>query len=215
MFTGIIEEIGKVKSVQNNSNSFVITIECNKVLEDTNIGDSISVNGVCLTVITMGNNFFSADISYETLNKSSLKYLKNGDVVNLERALTLTSRLGGHLVLGHVDGLGVIKGIRKMGESYILSVSYPTKLDKYIAEKGSVTVDGISLTVASQREYTFNVAVIPHTFEFTALKYKTTGDYVNIEVDVLARYLEKLLKNEEKTSKLYENLKYLEGLEDF
>ncbi|KAA0259316.1 riboflavin synthase [Deferribacter autotrophicus] len=215
MFTGIVEEIGKVKGVQNKGNSSVLTIECNKVLENTNIGDSISVNGVCLTVATMGNNFFSADVSYETLNKSSLKYLKNGDVVNLERALTLTTRLGGHLVLGHVDGIGVIKGLRRIGESYILTVSYPEHLDRYIAEKGSVSVDGISLTVAEEKSYTFDVAVIPHTFESTALKYKKVGDYVNLEVDVIARYLEKLLKKEEKTSKLYENVQYLKGLEDF
>ena len=202
MFTGIVEEVGKIDFLRSRGKSAHIRINCKKVLEGSNIGDSIAVNGICLTAITLGSNFFEANISYETLERSSLKTIQSGFIVNLERALTLTTRLGGHLVQGHVDCIGTVANITKQSESYVLKINYPSEIDKYIVEKGSVTIDGISLTVAKNLNYSFEVAVIPHTFENTNLKYKTTGAVINLEVDQIARYIEKLLKSESKNTKL-------------
>jgi riboflavin synthase len=199
MFTGIIEETGKIDSISIKGNSAVIRIKCSKVLEDSKIGDSIAVNGVCLTATAISSNTFSADISYETIKRTSLANAVAGTKVNLERAMTLTSRLGGHLVSGHVDCLGTIDSITPKGESYVLRVRFPSELNKYVAEKGSITIDGISLTIASISGQTFDVAVIPHTFKETVLADKRKGDKVNLEADVIARYLERLMKNEGKS----------------
>lgn len=216
MFTGIVEETGKVVFFQKKSDFAKIKIKCDTVLEKTQIGDSIAVNGVCLTVVDLDEDSFSADISYETIERSTFKYCTTGWTVNLERALTLEKRLGGHLVQGHVDGIGKIVKIMEYKDAYKLQVLYPSELDKYIAVKGSITIDGISLTVASEiAANTIEVAVIPHTFVVTNLKDKKSGDYVNIEVDVIARYLEKLLKKEKDTSKLYEDIQNLMSLEDY
>ncbi|UOD34340.1 riboflavin synthase [Deferribacteraceae bacterium V6Fe1] len=193
MFTGIIEELGKIKNLSIKGKDASICIEAHKVIEDTKIGDSIAVNGVCLTVVKLDKNIFWADLSFETLNKSSLKNLKPSNFVNLERALTLNTRLGGHLVSGHVDCVGKIAGIDRKGDSYELKVSYSKDIDRFIAIKGSVTLDGISLTVSDIKNNTLSVAVIPHTFENTNLKFKRAGDLINLEVDVIARYLEKLM----------------------
>lgn len=199
MFTGIIEETGKIDSISIKGSSAVIRIKCAKVLEDAKIGDSIAVNGVCLTATALSTDSFTADISYETLKRTSLAAAAAGTKVNLERALTLTSRLGGHIVSGHVDCLGTIDSVTPKGESYVLRIRFPSELDKYVAEKGSITIDGISLTVASVNGQTFDVAVIPHTFKETVLADKRKGDKVNLEADVIARYLEKLMKKEGKS----------------
>lgn len=204
MFTGIIEELGKVISVSKIDKSMKLKVGCHKVTDNILIGDSVAVNGVCLTVTAFGSDYFEADISYETIDVTSLKNVKSGSYVNLERALTLSSRLGGHIVQGHVDGLGKILSITKYGSSYILKISYPSEISNYIVQKCSIAVDGISLTVAKMDSNSFEVAVIPHTFENTVLKYKNSGDTVNLESDILSRYVEKMLKNENKDNRLKE-----------
>lgn len=202
MFTGIIEETGRVINIIKNSNSAKLKINCAKVLENISLGDSVAVNGVCLTAVNFGVDFFEADISYETLLKSSLKNISTGAVLNLERALTLSSRLGGHLVQGHVEATGILKNIIKYGEFYKVFIEYPNELDKYIVEKGSIAIDGISLTVINVVNNTFEVAVIPHTFENTNLKYRKNGDIINLETDIIARYVEKMILIENKDEKL-------------
>lgn len=189
MFTGIVEEIGIVKSVQSK----VITIEANKIFDDLHLGDSVAVNGTCLTVSSFDNKIFNADVTQETLNRTNLGSLKNGSRVNLERAMTLSGRFGGHIVSGHIDGVGSIKSMKKNDNAIILTIEVPRQLMKYIVEKGSVAVDGISLTVASLTDNTFSIAVIPHTLKETVLYYKKEGDKVNIENDVIGKYVERLL----------------------
>ena len=189
MFTGIVEEIGIVKSVQSK----VITIEANKIFDDLHLGDSVAVNGTCLTVSSFDNKIFNADVTQETLNRTNLGSLKNGSRVNLERAMTLSGRFGGHIVSGHIDGVGSIKSMKKDDNAIILTIEVPRQLMKYIVEKGSVAVDGISLTVASLTDNTFSIAVIPHTLKETVLYYKKEDDKVNIENDVIGKYVERLL----------------------
>lgn len=193
MFTGIIEELGTVKRVQNGRDSSVLTIGARQVLQDTKIGDSISTNGVCLTVTDMGSDYFMADVMAETLRRSSLGQLKVGSTVNLERALTLSSRLGGHLVSGHIDGTGKIVKFQPEDTAVWITVSAPSSLLRYIVEKGSIAIDGVSLTVASVTEQGFSVSIIPHTGAETILLQKKTGDMVNLECDMIAKYAEKLL----------------------
>jgi riboflavin synthase len=203
MFTGIIEEIGIVKSVKSK----VITIEANKIFDDLKLGDSIAVNGTCLTISSFSNKIFNADITTETLSRTNLGDLKSGFKVNLERALTLNGRLGGHIVSGHVDGVGIIKNISKDSEDIELVIECSANLMKYIIEKGSVAVDGISLTVAKvdNNKNSFSVAIIPHTLKETVLYYKKAGDKVNIENDIIGKYVEKFLTfnnyNNEKNNK--------------
>lgn len=191
MFTGIIEEIGIVKSVKSK----VITIEANKIFDDLKLGDSVAVNGTCLTISSFSNKIFNADITTETLSRTNLGDLKSGFKVNLERALTLNGRLGGHIVSGHIDGVGIIKNISKSENDIILKIEVSANLMKYIIEKGSVAVDGISLTVAKvdSNKNNFSVAIIPHTLKETVLYYKKAGDKVNIENDIIGKYVEKLL----------------------
>lgn len=193
MFTGIIEEMGIVKSIKSK----VITIEANKIFDDLKLGDSIAVNGTCLTVSSFEGKaspkIFNADITSETLSRTNLGDLKSGFKVNLERALTLNGRLGGHIVSGHIDGVGIIKNISKNAEDIELTIEVPPNLMKYIIEKGSVAVDGISLTVAKVNKNYFSVAIIPHTLKETILYYKKAGDKVNIENDIIGKYVEKLL----------------------
>lgn len=191
MFTGIIEEIGIVKSVKSK----VITIEANKIFDDLKLGDSVAVNGTCLTISNFSNKIFNADITTETLSRTNLGDLKSGFKVNLERALTLNGRLGGHIVSGHIDGVGIIKNISKSENDIILKIEVSANLMKYIIEKGSVAVDGISLTVAKvdSNKNNFSVAIIPHTLKETVLYYKKAGDKVNIENDIIGKYVEKLL----------------------
>jgi len=215
MFTGIVEEVGRIASIDRKGNFAVLKIKCSKVLEGAQVGDSIAVNGVCLTATSIASDTFSADISYETIKKSTFADISNSSEVNLERALTLTSRLGGHLVSGHVDAVGVVEKFTQKDSAYILTIRYPKNIDRYIVDKGSICVDGISLTTAKCEEGTFEIAVIPHTYEGTSLKGKRHGAKVNLEVDMIARYLEKLLKSSEKTSTLESSLMGLLNQEDY
>ena len=196
MFTGIIEETGRVKTVTNNK----ITISAKVVLAETKLGDSISVNGVCLTVTNIGNDYFEADVSPETMRVTALNELKTGSSVNLERAVQVGSRLGGQIVSGHVDGVGTGKFVRKNGDFYNIGIELPSELTKYVAKKGSIAVNGISLTVADIEKNDVTIAVIPHTFENTNLKDLKAGDFVNIETDILAKYVEKFLSTDNNKS---------------
>ncbi len=193
MFTGIIEEIGTIKEFRQDGGNALVTVGCKKVLEDTKIGDSIAIDGICQTVISIDKTSFSAQISSETLSVTTFSKFKTGQNVNLERALTLNSRLGGHIVSGHVDGLGKVKNIQKLSDFYNLKFELDKDLAKYIAKKGSVTINGVSLTIADTTSNEFSVAIIPHTFENTDLHKLKSGDFVNIEVDILAKYVEKFL----------------------
>ena len=194
MFTGIIEETGLIQSIKKGSRSCVLTIGCSTVLENTKIGDSIAVNGVCLTVTTLGTSYFTADAMPETLNRSSLGELGPGSTVNLERAMAANGRFGGHIVSGHIDGTGRITEIVRDDNAVWYTVSAGVEILRYIVEKGSITIDGISLTVASVDEKAFKVSIIPHTQKVTALHEKKTGSVVNLECDIIGKYVEKLLQ---------------------
>ncbi|WP_110952973.1 riboflavin synthase [Anaerosinus massiliensis] len=193
MFTGIIEEMGKVKNVIHGIDSAKIRVEAKKVLEDIQLGDSIAVNGTCLTVVEFTTREFVADVMPETLNRTVLAALKSGDFVNLERALTLSSRLGGHIVSGHVDGMGKILAMEQHGNAILIKIEVHETLAKYTIEKGSITIDGISLTVVETANTWFSVSIIPHTASVTTLGIKKSGDSVNIENDVIGKYVERLL----------------------
>lgn len=189
MFTGIIEEIGTIGSLDRRADSIRLTIQAKKVLEDTRIGDSIAVNGVCLTVTMLTNNGFTADVMHETMMRSSLRDSKSGSQVNLERALQVGSRLGGHIVSGHIDGIGHINRITVDGIARIIAVAIPEDMAPFIVEKGSIAIDGISLTVASVHSEYFTVSVIPHTMENTILLTKRVGAVVNLETDMIGKYV--------------------------
>lgn len=193
MFTGIIEETGELKSINRSSNSAVLTIGAKTVLEDIHLGDSIAVNGLCLTVVRFDKNSFSADVMPESLKRSSLGSLKTGNLVNLERAMPANGRFGGHIVAGHIDGTGIISSIRKDSNAVWYTIKTEQSILKYIVEKGSVAIDGISLTVAEVGSDSFSVSVIPHTAENTILPTKRTGDMVNLENDCIGKYVEKLM----------------------
>lgn len=193
MFTGIIEEIGIVKEFSTNGENALVTVECQKILEDVKIGDSVAIDGVCQTVTSISKNSFSAQISSQTLKVTNFINLKAGDKVNLERALTLSTRVGGHLVSGHIDGLAKVKNIQRQSDFYNLKFELEKGLLKYLAKKGSIAINGVSLTLADVVSNEFYVAVIPHTFENTNLKRLKIGDFVNIETDILAKYVENFL----------------------
>ena len=193
LFTGIIEEVGTLQSIAKGAHSAVLTIAAQTVLEGTQLGDSIAVNGICLTVTRLSGSGFSADVMHETLNRSSLGQLTPGSPVNLERAMPANGRFGGHIVSGHVDGTGQITCIRRDDNALWFTLSAKPELMRYIVEKGSVTLDGISLTVAEIGPEHFSVSTIPHTAAHTNLASRKKGDLVNLETDVLAKYLEKLL----------------------
>lgn len=193
MFTGIIEETGKIESVANGNKSAIITIIADKVLKGTIIGDSIAVNGVCLTVTSISGNKFTADVMAETIRRSSLGTLKHGSKVNLERAMAADGRFGGHIVSGHIDGTGVIRSLEREDNAVWVEIETPDKLLKYIVEKGSIAIDGISLTVAKLTDDSFSVSVIPHTGEETTLLAKKPGDIVNLENDIVGKYVERLM----------------------
>ena len=195
MFTGIIEATGNIKSIRETGGDWRLTIGSTALdLSDVRLGDSISVNGVCLTAVNIGGNSFSADVSRETLACTTLQALHEGSQVNLEKALTPQSRLGGHIVSGHVDGIGELLSRRPDARSERLDFRVPQELARYIAQKGSVCIDGISLTVNAVNGCEFGVNIIPHTAERTTLQGLRAGDKVNIEVDVISRYLERLLQ---------------------
>ena len=196
MFTGIIEELGEIQTISQKK----VTVLAEKVLNDTKLGDSIAVNGVCLTVTRVNSDSFDADISPETMKVTALSYLEKGSLVNLERAVQVGSRLGGHIVSGHTDSVAVCKYIKKIDDFYNISIEIQQELIKYVVKKGSITVDGISLTVANVQDNIVLVAVIPHTFENTNLKTLKIGDFVNIEMDILAKYVEKFLSTSDNKS---------------
>ena len=191
MFTGIIEEIGTLKSVRRGHSSAALEIGAAKVLTGTRIGDSISVNGVCLTVTTLGPNFFTADVMPETLSRSNLGSLRPGNPLNLERSLRLGDRFGGHIVSGHIDGEGTILNFKEDENAIWITIEAELSVLHYIVEKGSVAVDGISLTIASVDEKSFKVSLIPHTRHETTLCNKLTGNKVNLECDIVAKYIER------------------------
>lgn len=197
MFTGIIEEIGKVIRVQRTAGSSFIEIQAEKVLTDAHIGDSIAVNGVCLTVTDMTNDTFRADVMNETLSRSSLGSLVSGSMVNLERAMAANGRFGGHIVSGHIDGTGIITDVKNDGIAVWYTISAEDSLLRYIVEKGSIAIDGISLTVAKVTNSTFSVSIIPNTASETILSMKKTGDIVNLENDIIGKYVERLMKSSE------------------
>ena len=201
MFTGIVEELGIIRKISISGHSGSITIEASKVLEGTRIGDSIAVNGICLTVTSMAGDSFTADIMAETVRRSSLKGAVSGDKVNLERAMAADGRFGGHIVSGHVDGTGTIINMHREENAVWVTISAEPSIMKFIVEKGSVCLDGISLTVAKVGATDFSVSVIPHTGEETTLLRKKVGSPINIENDVVGKYVERLLnfKNNEST----------------
>ena len=189
MFPGIIEEVGRIRRIGGGQ----LAIDCQKVVEDATLGDSIAVNGVCLTVTSFDKNHFTADVMPETVRRTSLAELSKGSPVNLERALTLSSRLGGHIVSGHIDGTGEIVSFKEEGNAMLMKIAADSELLRYIVEKGSVALDGISLTVAAVTDTDFTVSLIPHTREVTNLGSKKAGSTINIETDVLGKYVEKML----------------------
>lgn len=195
MFTGIIEEIGFVKNVIKRSETGTINISCKKVLEDVHIGDSISVCGVCLTVTQFSKDNFFADVMNETFNRSILSKLKKGSRVNLERAMRADGRFGGHLVSGHIDGTGEIASIKRDGNAVWLEIAAPSNIMEGITQKGSVAIDGISLTVANTGIHSFWVSVIPHTLSETTLGEKKISDAVNLETDMIGKYVMNFLRN--------------------
>ncbi len=194
MFTGIIEEIGTLGRIQRGRASAIVTIQARKVLAGTRIGDSIAVNGVCLTVTALGADSFSADVMHETLDRSALSGLTPGSKVNLERAMAADGRFGGHIVSGHVDGVGHITAIRRDDTAVWYTVSAPPELLRLIVEKGSIAIDGISLTVAAVTDASFSVSVIPHTAVQTTLSARRIGDGVNLETDIIGKYVARLLR---------------------
>lgn len=203
MFTGIIEEVGTVTAIRKNANSASIEIKAEKILADVKLGDSIAVNGICLTVTTHTAHSFTADIMHETMRRSAMKDIRNGSRVNLERAMMAGGRFGGHMVTGHIDGTGKIEKVQKDEIATWYTISAGDKLMRYIIEKGSIAIDGISLTVASVQEHSFCVSVIPHTTANTILPMKKPGDLVNLENDCIGKYVEHFLcsgRIEEKAS---------------
>lgn len=215
MFTGIVEEIGRIVRIKKGVKSSSLTIAGRVIFEDLKIGDSVAVNGVCLTATGFSNGQFTADVMSETLNRSSLGMLRPGSAVNLERAMAADGRFGGHIVSGHIDGTGTVTAIEKDDNAIWYTVAAEKKLMHYIVEKGSIAIDGISLTVASITEESFQVSIIPHTAKETILSMKKTGDVVNLENDIVGKYIEHFLtlpkekESQDKTSKKNELTKEL------
>ena len=193
MFTGIVEEIGSIKKIQKGPHSSILTVGASKVLEDVILGDSIAVNGVCLTVTSFSKTEFTADVMHETLLRSSLGKLVMGSKVNLERAMAANGRFGGHIVSGHIDGTGTISKVQKDDNAIWYTIKASDKIMKYVIEKGSITIDGISLTVAKLDRESFSVSIIPHTASQTILSLKKSGDIVNLENDCIGKYVDHLL----------------------
>jgi riboflavin synthase len=194
MFTGIVEELGTVERVEDQGDAVRLTIRAGLVLEDAHPGDSIAVNGCCLTVVEHDDQTWTADVMQETLDKTSLRGVAPGDRVNLERAVTADKRLGGHIVQGHVDGVGEIVRRTPSDHWELVEISLPREFAKYLVDKGSVTVDGVSLTVVEAHDETFTVSLIPETLARTTLGFREPGDRVNLETDVIAKHVEKLVR---------------------
>ncbi len=194
MFTGIVEEVGRVRFLRGGSKDGVLRIAAKRVLGDVRLGDSIAVNGVCLTVTSMGGSYYTADVMAETMNRSSLGQLSTGAKVNLERAMPANGRFGGHIVSGHIDGTGTVQSIEPDDNAVWYTIAAKADLLRYIVEKGSITIDGISLTVAYVDAHCFKVSIIPHTQQVTALHDRKVGDIVNLECDIIGKYVEKLMR---------------------
>ena len=194
MFTGIVEEIGTIKAIQKGASSAILRIQAAKIMVDMHIGDSIAVNGICLTVTEFSAKEFAADVMHETLNRTNLGQLRQGSSVNLERAMAANGRFGGHIVSGHVDGVGTVSNIQRDDNAIWYTISAGPEILKYIVEKGSITIDGTSLTVARVSDKDFAISAIPHTVAITILGQKTVGDKVNLENDIIGKYVEKLLQ---------------------
>ncbi|MGM8871110.1 riboflavin synthase [Psychrobacter sp. 2Y5] len=202
MFTGIIESVGHVKSIQPTGGDIRLTIESDELdFSDVKLGDSIASNGICLTVVVIGSNYYAVDVSRETIARTALESLKPGHIVNLEKAMLPTTRFGGHIVAGHVDGVGIISKLKKDARSIYIEIEIPKELAHYTATKGSITVDGISLTTNLVRDNIVSLNIIPHTAQVTNIaKHWLLGDKVNIEVDIVSRYLERLISKDKSSA---------------
>ncbi len=196
MFTGIVEEVGVIRQIRRGAHSSVLTIGAETVLSDLKVGDSVAVNGVCLTATSLGSGFFTADVMHETLRRSSLGSLTSGSRVNLERAMAANGRFGGHIVSGHIDGMGQILALRDEGNAVWITIAAPPELLRGIVEKGSVAIDGVSLTVAAVTDQDFSVSIIPHTGGQTTLLHRRPGEQVNLETDIIGKYVSRLLAPE-------------------
>jgi riboflavin synthase len=201
MFTGLIQEMGTIKSITSNAEGKEFVIEAPALIKEIGIDDSVATNGVCLTATNISGNTFRVQAIHMTLEKTSIGYLKQGDKVNLELSLRSTDRMGGHMVQGHVNSLGKIKNIEVMGKNWEIQVEFPESLRKYMISEGSIALDGISLTIARLGASDLTVAIIPHTLEKTTLGTKKIGDFLNIEVDIVAKYIENFLRFEQDNSK--------------
>jgi riboflavin synthase len=206
VFTGIIEGLGTVKSITRAAGGLRMGIEADIPMDETKVGDSIAVSGACLTIVDFRDNIFAVDVAPETLSKTTLGQAKVGDRVNLERSLCLGDRLDGHLVTGHVDGVGVVRAKRPMANAILFAFGVPEPLSRYIVEKGSVAVDGISLTVNACKRSTFEVSIIPHTARITSMGFKKVGDQVNIETDIIGKYVERFTRHSADTSTKTEDI---------
>ena len=202
MFTGLVEEVGQIRICQNRGDGLSLTIQASHILTDIALGDSIAVDGVCLTVEHFTERDFSVQAVGETVSRSTLGHKSVGHAVNLERAMQAKGRFGGHFVQGHVDGVGVIEAIEKRDPGYWLTVMAPDDITKFSVEKGSITLDGLSLTVAKIEDGKISLAIIPHTWSVTTLHYKKVGDKINVEVDILAKYINKFMQPYQKNSGL-------------
>lgn len=215
IFTGIIEELGVVKSIAINGASGCITIKARKVLEGTKLGDSIAVNGTCLTVTSINSDGFSADVMAETVRRTSLSQVGKGDMVNLERAMALNGRFGGHIVSGHIDGTGTITKYKKEENAIWVTIKVPEEILNLIVEKGSICIDGISLTVATVSDRDFQVSIIPHTAKETTLIQKKVGSLVNLENDIVGKYIKKFVENKQESQSKRESGLTMEMLEKY
>ena len=193
MFTGIIEEVGQISAIYKSEDLFQISVKTDSILNESKVGDSISINGVCLTLTSIKSNSFTSDVVSETIERTNLKYIKVGNYINLERAMRADSRFDGHIVQGHVEGMGKVKSIQK-DENFIIKVQIPEKLANYCIYKGSITINGTSLTIASIKENLIDIWIIPHTLSRTTFDVIKENDYVNIETDIIAKYIEKFNK---------------------
>jgi riboflavin synthase len=194
MFTGIVEELGRVRSLEDRAGAARLVVQCATVNRDSSVGDSVAVNGVCLTAVEVTGEALSFDLARETLDRSTLGGLRAGDPVNLERPLTLATRLGGHLVQGHVDGVAAVRSVDRNGAEASIRIALPSSLRPYVVERGAIAVDGVSLTVTVVDDEGFEVALIPHTLAVTTLGERGPGDGVNLEADVVAKYVENLAR---------------------
>lgn len=205
MFTGLVKDIGRIRNLTLNNEGMALTIESDKLVADMEIDDSVSVNGVCQTVISKTEKTFTVQAVHATLEKTTFCKFRSGDRVNLELALQANDRLGGHFVQGHVNATGKITGITPTGKNIVISIKFPPDIDKYIVQEGSITVDGISLTVYKKGQENFSISIIPHTLENTTLIERTVGDEVNLEVDIIAKYVERMLRGHLSDSKISES----------